>query len=90
MRCASLLETVTEKSATAALLAQIKQNQIGLERNSVMRKLNVLEFISLDGVIQAPGGPEEDTSGGFAYGGWTGPHGDAVSLAAVKADEPTV
>jgi hypothetical protein len=35
-----------------------------------MRKVNVLEFVSLDGVIQAPGGPEEDTSGGFAYGGW--------------------
>jgi dihydrofolate reductase len=33
-----------------------------------MRKVNVLEFVSLDGVIQAPGGPEEDT-GGFAYGG---------------------
>jgi hypothetical protein len=36
-----------------------------------MRKVNVLEFVSLDGVIQAPGGPEEDTSAGFAYGGWT-------------------
>jgi len=36
-----------------------------------MRKVNVLEFVSLDGVIQAPGGPEEDTGGGFAYGGWT-------------------
>jgi hypothetical protein len=34
-----------------------------------MRKVNVLEFVSLEGVIQAPGGPEEDTSGGFAYGG---------------------
>ena len=33
-------------------------------------KVNVLEFVSLDGVIQAPGGPEEDTSGGFEYGGW--------------------
>src|SRR5713226_10476160 len=44
-----------------------------------MRKVNVLEFVSLDGVIQAPGGPEEDTSGGFAYGGWTAPHSDAVS-----------
>jgi hypothetical protein len=30
-----------------------------------MRKINVLEFVSLDGVIQAPGGPQEDTSGGF-------------------------
>jgi hypothetical protein len=39
-----------------------------------MRKVNVLEFVSLDGVIQAPGGPEEDTSGGFAYGGWISPH----------------
>ena len=36
-----------------------------------MRKIIVLEFISLDGVIQAPGGPKEDTSGGFKYGGWT-------------------
>ena len=34
-----------------------------------MRKLIVIEFITLDGVIQAGGGPEEDTSGGFAYGG---------------------
>lgn len=49
-----------------------------------MRKINVLEFISLDGVVQAPGGPEEDTGGGFAYGGWTSPHSDAVSGAAVK------
>ena len=49
-----------------------------------MRKINVLEFVSLDGVIQAPGGPEEDTSGGFAYGGWISPHSDAVSSAAMK------
>ena len=35
-----------------------------------MRKVIVLEHISMDGVIQAPGGPEEDPSGGFAYGGW--------------------
>jgi dihydrofolate reductase len=44
-----------------------------------MRKVNVLEFVSLDGVIQSSGGPEEDTSGGFAYGGWISPHSDAVS-----------
>ena len=41
-----------------------------------MRKIIVLEHISLDGVIQAPGGPEEDTSDGFAYGGWAAPYSD--------------
>ena len=39
-----------------------------------MRKLVVAEFISLDGVIQAPGGADEDTDGGFAHGGWTAPY----------------
>jgi dihydrofolate reductase len=43
-----------------------------------MRKIIVLEHISLDGVIQAPGGPDEDTSGGFVYGGWTMPFSDAI------------
>jgi len=41
-----------------------------------MRKLIVAVMISLDGVMQAPGGPEEDTSGGFAYGGWVWPYAD--------------
>jgi dihydrofolate reductase len=39
-----------------------------------MRKLIVSEFISLDGVIQAPGGVDEDRDGGFAHGGWTMPY----------------
>ena len=43
-----------------------------------MRKVIVLEHISLDGVIQAPGGPDEDTSGGFAYGGWIAPYSDEI------------
>ena len=39
-----------------------------------MRKLIVSEFVSLDGVIQAPGGKDEDRDGGFQYGGWTVPY----------------
>jgi dihydrofolate reductase len=39
-------------------------------------RIVVVEFISLDGVVQAPGGPEEDTDGGFAHGGWTHPFFD--------------
>src|SRR4030095_10861605 len=49
-----------------------------------MRKVIVLEHISIDGVIQAPGGPEEDTSNGFAYGGWAGPYSDEILGAALS------
>ena len=49
-----------------------------------MRKIIVLEHITLDGVIQAGGGPEEDTSGGFAYGGWAAPYDDDVLGAALQ------
>ena len=50
-----------------------------------MRKIRIIEHISLDGVIQSPGGPEEDTSGGFPYGGWSGPHADPDGGAAIVA-----
>lgn len=43
-----------------------------------MRRIVVLEHITLDGVIQGPGGPDEDTEGGFAHGGWIAPYADAT------------
>lgn len=49
-----------------------------------MRKVIVLEHISLDGVLQAPGGPDEDTSGGFAYGGWIAPYSDPILGTALR------
>jgi dihydrofolate reductase len=44
-----------------------------------MRKIIVLSMITLDGVMQGPGGPGEDSLGGFEYGGWVAPYGDDVS-----------
>jgi dihydrofolate reductase len=49
-----------------------------------MRKIIVLEHISIDGVIQAPGGPDEDTSDGFAYGGWAGSYADEIGGTALR------
>src|ERR1041385_4291619 len=43
-----------------------------------MRKIIVLSMISLDGVLQGPGAPKEDPSGGFKYGGWVAPYDDEV------------
>ena len=54
-----------------------------------MRKIIVLSFITLDGVMQAPGGPGEDTSGGFEYGGWTVPYFEEDDLLGQVMDEQT-
>lgn len=51
-----------------------------------MRKIIVLSFISLDGVMQAPGGPEEDPSEGFKYGGWSAPFDDEVGGRVVQKE----
>jgi dihydrofolate reductase len=61
---------------------------MSLELNSgglkYMRKIIVLSFITLDGVMQAPGGPEEDKSDGFKYGGWQAPYFDQASGKAME------
>lgn len=49
-----------------------------------MRKIIVLEHISIDGVIQAPGGPQEDPSNNFAYGGWISPYSDEILGTALR------
>ncbi len=49
-----------------------------------MSKLTVSTFVSLDGVMQAPGGRKEDPSGGFKYGGWMFPYGDAELLKSIE------
>jgi dihydrofolate reductase len=50
-----------------------------------MRRLTILEYISLDGIIQAPGGPDEDRDGGFPHGGWSAPFDDPLLEETVSA-----
>ena len=49
-------------------------------------RIVISEFISLDGVVQAPGGPEEDTDGGFAHGGWSHPFFDPEVMGGAFGD----
>ena len=51
-----------------------------------MRRITAIENVTLDGVMQAPGRPDEDTRGGFAHGGWAGGYADEVSMGFVAED----
>jgi dihydrofolate reductase len=51
-----------------------------------MRKIIVLSMITLDGVLQSPGAPKEDPSGGFKFGGWVAPYGDEAYDEAVQEE----
>src|SRR5215207_9140093 len=52
----------------------VSADHLSPPRDNQMRKLIVSEFMTLDGVIQAPGGKDEDRDGGFEHGGWTWPY----------------
>lgn len=52
-----------------------------------MRKIRIIERISLDGVIQAPSGPNEDGDGGYPYGGWATPFADPAAGEAILAGQ---
>ena len=54
-----------------------------MKEESKMRKIIVSEFLTLDGVMQAPGGPDEDRSGGFNHGGWQMPYFDEITAKAI-------
>ncbi len=67
----------TKPSKPSRLVRQVSDTveslELLLDTEGIMRKIVVSEFVSLDTVMQAPGGAEEDTEGGFTHGGWTGP-----------------
>jgi len=70
-------ESQTKPSTPSRLVRQVSETveslELLLDTEGIMRKIVVAEFVSLDTVMQAPGGAEEDTEGGFTHGGWTGP-----------------
>src|ERR1700716_2988274 len=61
-------------SISAAFVRQLNTAGTAAGLEVLMRKLIVSEFVTLDGVMQAPGGKDEDRDGGFADGGWTLPY----------------
>jgi len=64
--------------ALCAFKTLTKECHYSNQEDELMRKVIVGAFVSLDGVMQAPGGPLEDVTGGFHYGGWVAPLVDEV------------
>jgi dihydrofolate reductase len=62
------------------------ENQSRLADEESYMRVVVYEFMSLDGVVQAPGGPEEDTDGGFAHGGWSHPYFDVDVMGSIISE----
>src|SRR5260370_40501509 len=62
-----------EKKQSNLYMQIVETRSYQAETEGIMRNIVVSEFVSLDNVMQAPGGAEEDTEGGFTHGGWTGP-----------------
>ena len=57
--------------------------------NLIKRQLVINTFLSLDGVMQAPGGPEEDPAGGFVHGGWSVNYWDEMMIKIMNESQPT-
>jgi dihydrofolate reductase len=64
-------------------LSTLGRRKVNPTEGARTMRVVVNEFMSLDGVVQAPGGPEEDTDGGFAHGGWSDPYFDAEVMGPV-------
>src|SRR5258708_27991590 len=81
-----------EKKQSNLYMQIVETRSYQAETEGIMRNIVVSEFVSLDNVMQAPGGAEEDTEGGFTHGGWTGPfwHDDigAHFFVAMRQSDP--